>query len=74
MRLKAIRQAVNDENVHFIQWSDNPKHFILNSLYPLKDYQVDAISVDDEWLVASVHIPRKYGMRRAIGKDGINVK
>lgn len=25
-------------------------------------------------LVAKVHIPRKYGMRRAIGKDGINVK
>ncbi|MGH8468262.1 MAG: hypothetical protein ACREVY_04500 [Gammaproteobacteria bacterium] len=26
MRLKAIRQALNDENVHFIQWSDNPSH------------------------------------------------
>lgn len=71
VRVQAIIQEFNGmEKIDIIQWSDDPKMYIMQSLSPAKDISVD---INEEEKVARVSVPREE-LSLAIGKDGQNVR
>jgi len=65
-----ISELGNNEKVDIIQWSDDPKQFIMASLAPAKDLEV---LLDEKKKSAQVLVPDDQ-LSLAIGRDGQNVR
>ncbi len=65
-----IGELGGSEKVDIIQWSDDPKLFIMSSLAPAKEMEV---SLDAEKKAAVVLVPEDQ-LSLAIGRDGQNVR
>lgn len=71
VRVQAIIQEFGGiEKVDIIQWSEDTKTFIAQSLSPAKNIQVE---IDEEGKVAHVKAPKEE-LSLAIGKEGQNVR
>jgi N utilization substance protein A len=71
VRVQAIIQEFGGlEKIDIIQWSDDPKTYIAQSLSPVKNLRV---VVDDDSKIAHVFVDKK-DLSLAIGKDGQNVR
>lgn len=71
VRVQAIIQEFGGiEKIDIIQWSDDSKNFIAQSLSPAKDLRVE---LNEEDKVARVYVDPKE-LSLAIGKDGQNVR
>jgi N utilization substance protein A len=65
-----ISELGGAEKVDIIQWSDDPKVFIMSALAPAKDMEV---SLNEEKKSAEVLVPDDQ-LSLAIGRDGQNVR
>jgi len=65
-----INELGGNEKVDIIQWSDEPKSFIIAALAPAKDIDV---SLDEATKTATVKVPEDQ-LSLAIGRDGQNVR
>ncbi|MCJ7471094.1 hypothetical protein MUO74_11500, partial [Candidatus Bathyarchaeota archaeon] len=72
--VKSIRSKIPNEFISFVQWSENQKDFIINSLVPLHGAHVNNVGIDEETLVANVFVDRPEAAAKAIGKNGNNVR
>jgi transcription termination/antitermination protein NusA len=71
VRVQAIIQEFGGiEKIDIIQWSEDPKTYIAQSLSPAKDIKVE---VSEEEKIARVFAPKEE-LSLAIGKDGQNVR
>ena len=70
VRVQAIIQELGGEKIDIIQWSDDIKTYIAQSLSPAKNLRVDII---EEEKIAHVFVPKEE-LSLAIGKDGQNVR
>ena len=71
VRVQAIIQELGGfEKIDIIQWSDDPKTYIAQSLSPAKNVRVE---LDEKEKVAHVFVPQDE-LSLAIGKDGQNVR
>ncbi|MBQ6269180.1 MAG: transcription termination factor NusA [Bacteroidetes bacterium] len=70
VRINAIMQELNHENIDLIYYSDNVSQFIKNALAPAV---VKDIIFSSETKIATVVVPDEY-VSAAIGKNGQNVK
>tara|TARA_A100001015_G_scaffold275987_1_gene333777 strand:- start:184 stop:1602 length:1419 start_codon:yes stop_codon:yes gene_type:complete len=70
-RIQSIIKELRFEKIDVLEWSDNPKVFISNSLKPAKIHQV--FIKDEEEKTAVVVVPNDQ-MSLAIGKNGVNVR
>ncbi len=71
VRVQAIIQEFSGmEKIDIIQWSDDPKTYISQSLSPAKNVRVE---MDEKEKVAHVFVPPEE-LSLAIGKDGQNVR
>lgn len=71
VRVQAIIQEFSGmEKIDIIQWSDDPKTYIAQSLSPAKNVRVE---IDEAEKVAHVFVPPEE-LSLAIGKDGQNVR
>jgi len=73
-RLEQIRNALEGEWVGIIRWSYNPEEFIINSLYPLRRWDITDVSVDEDLLEVVVTVKDEGTRRRAVGEEGFNVR
>ena len=69
-RVNAIVEELRGEKIDIINWSDEPKVLIENSLSPAK---VLSVEVDVEEKKASVSVP-DFQLSLAIGKEGQNAR
>lgn len=65
-----INELGGNEKVDIIQWSDEPKAFIIAALAPAKDIDVN---LDEATKTATVKVPEDQ-LSLAIGRDGQNVR
>ncbi len=65
-----INELGGNEKVDIIQWSDEPKAFIIAALAPAKDMDV---TLDEATKTATVKVPEDQ-LSLAIGRDGQNVR
>lgn len=71
VRVQAIIQELGgQEKIDIIQWSEDTKAYIAQSLSPAKDVRVE---IDEEEKIARVYVPQDE-LSLAIGKDGQNVR
>lgn len=71
VRVQAIIQEFNGmEKIDIIQWTDDPKLYITQSLSPAKDLRVE---LDEEAKTAQVFVPEDQ-LSLAIGREGQNVR
>jgi len=71
VRVQAVIQEFNGlEKIDIIQWSDDPKTFIISSLSPAKELQV---SLDEDNKTAFITAPKEQ-LSIAIGKEGQNAR
>ena len=70
MRVQNIGEALGEEKIDIIKWSENPVDYIAASLSPSK---VLSVVVNEEEKTASVTVP-EYQLSLAIGKSGQNVR
>ncbi len=70
VRIQAVINELGSERIDIIQYSDDLKTFIAQSLSPAKDISV---SVNEEEKTATVTVPEDQ-LSLAIGKDGQNVR
>ncbi len=71
VRVQAIIQEFNGiEKIDIIQWQEDAKSYIAQSLSPAKDIKVD---IDEKEKTAKVTVPEEE-LSLAIGKDGQNVR
>lgn len=70
VRIQAVINELGSERIDIIQYSDDLKTFIAQSLSPAKDITV---SVNEEEKTATVTVPEDQ-LSLAIGKDGQNVR
>lgn len=70
------RKIINEigENIHFIDWSNDPKEQIINALYPLERGEVKDVSLKLNEKKARVVVVTPQTRKNAVGKGGINVK
>lgn len=69
-RIQNIVKELGSERVDIIEWSKDPKVFIINALSPAK---VSAVEMNQEEMSAKVYLPEK-DLSLAIGKEGQNVR
>jgi N utilization substance protein A len=69
-RIQNIVKELGNERVDIIEWNDDPKIFIANSLSPAK---VSLVRINEAEHMATVQIPEKQ-LSLAIGKEGQNVR
>ena len=72
-RLEKIREALKGEWVGVIKWSLDPEEFIINSLYPLRRWDILDMFLDEEMLEARILVKDLVAYRRALGSNGTNV-
>lgn len=65
-----INELGGNEKVDIIQWSDDPKQYIIAALAPAKDM---LITLHEDTQSATVYVPEDQ-LSLAIGKDGQNVR
>ena len=71
VRVQAIIQEFNGlEKIDIIQWQEDAKSYIAQSLSPAKDVKVE---IDEKEKIAKVLVPEEE-LSLAIGKDGQNVR
>lgn len=70
-RIQAIMREINNERIDIIEWSENPKAFINNSLKPAKLSDVIIISEEDKEAIVVVAEDQ---LSLAIGRSGQNVR
>ena len=71
VRVQAIIQEFNGlEKIDIIQWQEDPKSYIAQSLSPAKDVKVE---IDEKDKTSKVIVPEEE-LSLAIGKDGQNVR
>ena len=70
VRIQAVINELGSERIDIIQFSDDLKTFIAQSLSPAKDISV---SINEEEKTATVTVPEDQ-LSLAIGKDGQNVR
>lgn len=70
-RIQSIIRELGDEKIDILDWSEDPKTFIANSLKPAKIKDVTII--DAEQKIAKVLVAKDQ-LSLAIGKVGINVR
>lgn len=71
VRVQAIIQELGgQEKIDIIQWSEDTKSYIAQSLSPAKDVRVE---IDEKEKIARVYVPQDE-LSLAIGKDGQNVR
>jgi N utilization substance protein A len=70
-RIQSIIREIGHEKIDILEWSDNPREFIANSLKPAKIS--DVIITNEEERTAIVVVPRDQ-LSLAIGKQGVNVR
>ncbi len=71
VRVQAIIQELGgQEKIDIIQWSEDTKAYIAQSLSPAKDVRVE---IDEAEKIARVYVPQDE-LSLAIGKDGQNVR
>ncbi|MFA5114206.1 MAG: transcription termination factor NusA [Candidatus Margulisiibacteriota bacterium] len=69
-RIQNIVREIGQERIDIVEWSDNPKKFIANSLSPAK---VQKMELNEAEKSARVWVPEKE-LSLAIGKEGQNVR
>lgn len=69
-RIQNIVREIGQERIDIVEWSENPKAFISNSLSPAK---VQKIELNEAEKTAKVWVPEKE-LSLAIGKEGQNVR
>ncbi|MFA6170619.1 MAG: transcription termination factor NusA [Candidatus Margulisiibacteriota bacterium] len=69
-RIQNIVRELGPERIDIVEWSDNPKTFISNSLSPAK---VNKVELNEAEKSARVHVSDKE-VSLAIGKEGQNVR
>lgn len=69
-RIQNIVRELGPERIDIVEWSDNPKTFISNSLSPAK---VNKVELNEAEKSAKVHVSDKE-VSLAIGKEGQNVR
>jgi N utilization substance protein A len=70
IRIQSIVNELNDEKIDVVQWADNAKVFIANSLSPA---QVSGVELSKTDSMSVVIVPDKQ-LSLAIGKDGQNAR
>lgn len=70
VRVQAVINELNGEKIDIIQYSDDPKKFVLSALSPAEDLE---IKLDEEKKTAIVFAPEDQ-LSLAIGKGGQNVR
>ncbi len=70
VRVSTVMSELGGEKIDIIQWSENPSHFIEESLSPAKVLKID---IDDSEKKATVHVSEDQ-QSLAIGKGGQNVR
>lgn len=70
LRVKAVVNDINGENIDIVNWSENAAEYIENSLSPAK---VISVMADTENREARVVVPDKQ-LSLAIGKEGQNAR
>lgn len=71
MRVRAVMQAINDEKLDIVDYSDDPARFIANALSPARVKSVQITSMDNR--EARVVVPA-FQLSLAIGKEGQNAR
>jgi transcription antitermination factor NusA-like protein len=74
VRSEGIKRTLQNEFVGIVEWSEDIKRYIINSLTPLKASSVIEINLDENQYIANVIVKTDHDYMRAIGKDGYNVK
>jgi transcription termination/antitermination protein NusA len=69
-RIQNIVRELGNERIDVIEWSEDPKTFILNALAPAKILKIEINKADN---VARVIVPESQ-LSLAIGKEGQNVR
>ena len=72
-RASKIKEKLGGEFVTIVSWSNIPINYISNALWPLKESAIESIEIDESQLVANVKLNSEDALRRARGKDGINL-
>ncbi len=70
IRVSTVIQEIGGEKIDIIEWADNPKELIKNSLSPAK---VIGVELDERRREATVTVPEEQ-LSLAIGKRGQNVR
>jgi transcription antitermination factor NusA-like protein len=72
--INALKSHLQNEFVGIIPWSDDIREYIINSLYPVKGYQISSIEINEEQLIANIKVNSTDAYQIAIGINGVNVK
>jgi len=72
-RLEAVKSALGNEELEFIQWSNDPESLIVASLTPLDPGQVLEVRIDVEKREATVKVDGWKARRKALGRGDQNV-
>jgi len=70
-RVQTIINELNGEKIDIIEWNENPKKFISNSLSPAKIMNVEIVNEEDRQVKVEVQEDQ---LSLAIGKQGQNVR
>lgn len=70
-RIQSIIKELGAEKIDILEWDENPRAFIANSLKPARISQVLITSMEDK---TSVVVVPKDQLSLAIGKAGVNVR
>jgi transcription antitermination factor NusA-like protein len=73
-RVNKLKEALGNEFVGILAWSESPQEYIANALKPLKESAIHSIELDEPQLVATVKLSSEEALYKALGKDGINLK
>ena len=72
-RLNAMESALDGERLEFIQWSNNPKSVIIDSLTPLDPKKVIEVEINTKRRQAIVKVDGWKAKRKALGRGDQNV-
>ncbi len=70
-RIQSVVKEIGDEKIDILEWHENPRVFIANSLKPAKITDVILVSEQER---SAVVVVGKDQLSLAIGKSGINVR
>lgn len=68
----ALETSLGDEEIDFLQWSNNPESMIIASLYPLTAESVVEVLLDTQSKHATVRVDGWKARRHALGKGNQN--
>jgi len=72
--LLPIETSLGDEELHFIQWSADPRKMILSALFPLSEDDVIKMSTKEPHRRAKLEVGSWKAKRKACGKGDINLR